>query len=46
MTKKSAVNFLKYLHEIEDENKENLFLQELRELAEEVRKEFIKAYNK
>ena len=46
MTKQSAISYLKLLHKLEKKYTQNLFTTDLKVLAEKLRNEFIKAYNK
>ena len=46
MTKENAINYLKLLHKLEKKFSKNLFNEDLKKLAEKLRKDFIKAYNK
>ena len=44
MTKESAINYLKFLHTLEQEYSKSLFGQEIREIVQDIRFKFIKNY--
>jgi len=44
MTKQSAIKYLKFLHTLEQEYSKSLFGQEMRVVVQDIRFEFIKAY--
>lgn len=44
MTKESAINYLKFLHTLEQEYRKNLFGDEMRILVQDIRFKFIKTY--
>ena len=44
MTKKSAIEYLKYLHELEESLKKDLFGLDKSELVEKIRLKFLKNY--
>jgi hypothetical protein len=46
MTKESANKYLKLIHKLEKDFSQDLFKTDLKVLAEKLRNEFIKAYNK
>ena len=45
MTKASAINYLKFLHDLETEYSKDLFTSDLQKLVEKIRLDFIEAYN-
>lgn len=45
MSKESAIKYLKLLHDLEKKYSQDIFGNDLKELAERLRTEFIKAYN-
>ena len=46
MTKENAIDYLKYLHELEAKYRSNLVTLEIASLLEKVRLDFVAAYRK
>ena len=44
MTKQSAINYLKFLHSLEQEYSKSLFGEDMRLLVQDIRFKFIKNY--
>jgi len=44
MTKQSAINYLKYLHKLEEDLRKDLFGLEQSKLVEDIRLKFLKNY--
>ncbi len=44
MTKDKAIQYLKYLHEVEQNHRANILTQDIAEAIEKVRLEFVAAY--
>jgi len=46
MTKESAINYLRFLHELEQSYSSNLLTMDLRQIVEDIRLEFLRSYLK